>query len=108
MSDLVLSRDSSSQGFKKAGVILNWTPSGIQQQIHYTTKNSSDTRFYVIDVEDDVSTYHFNRPELALSEIYLFKVVSSSEKNPTLLKCLSLATDLKNRHLLRLFQWIIH
>ena len=84
MSDLVLSRDSSSEGLKKGGVILNWSPSGTSQQVHYTTKKSSDKKFYVIDVQDDVSTYHFNRPELSLSEVYLFKVVSSSAKSNTL------------------------
>lgn len=84
MSDLVLSRDSTSEGLRKGGVILNWSPSGMKQQIHYTTKKSSDKKFYVIDVQDDVSTYHFNRPELLLSEVYLFKVVSSSAKSNTL------------------------
>ena len=86
MSDLILSRDLSSVGLKKGGIILNWTPSGTSQQIHYTTKKSSDKKFYVIDVQDDVGTYHFNRPEISLSEIYLFKVVSSSEKKSNTLE----------------------
>ena len=84
MSDLVLSRDSSSEGLKKGGVILNWSPSGTSQQIHYTTKKSSDKKFYVIDVEDNATTFHFNRPQLSLTETYLFKVISSSAKSNTL------------------------
>lgn len=85
-SDILLSRSQTAADLFKGGVLLSWsTAEGLKDQhIHYTTKKSSDKKFFVIDVEDDATSYHFKRPELSLNETYLFKVVSSTGKSNTL------------------------
>ena len=82
MAEIVLSRLQNSSQLKLGGVILSWSPTG--DQLQYTTKKSADKKFFVIDLDDDVSSHHFTKSELSLNETYLFQVVAGSSKSNTL------------------------